>query len=142
MKFLLSSSIDTERFEADSVEEAVKIYKERLRYRASGSACKDQYLCLVIAVHAEWYEHPRQERDEFTVVEESVKALKGKYTKQDKNKKEKVDKIKEFFLENTDRKPLEHCLMCGKKLTQIDRLRGRCGCQDLTPEDLNKRMTI
>ena len=75
MRFLLSSSIDTERFEAKTVQEAIKHYEEHLRWRSGGYACKDQYLCLIIAVHAEWNEYPTQKRGIFTILDESVKAI-------------------------------------------------------------------
>jgi hypothetical protein len=94
MRFLLASSIDSDVFDAKSVEEAVEHYKKQLKYRSGGMACKDQYLCLIIAVHSEWnthlWDYPKYDRYNFTLVNDSMKALSPKAFSKKKQKTNQI----------------------------------------------------
>ncbi len=54
MKFLMTSNIDINWIEADSEEEAIVKFKEKLKFEKSGSAIKDFFLCNVIASDINW----------------------------------------------------------------------------------------
>jgi hypothetical protein len=55
---------------------------------------------------------------------------------------EEIHEAIKNYTPSKDRKYRERCFICGKEVTEIDRIRGKCSCQILTAEDLNKRVTI